>query len=295
MKSLFTLTLIALTAFTLQSQTSLILQPGAEEGKDAWIGNYPSYINENFGDMIEFDAWAWTSGGVITNIRSLVEFDLSSIPEGSEIISAQLNLFYNPDTWFGGGVHSGVNNSVISRITEEWEEFEVTWNTRPDITGLNAVSIPATTSGTMDFHINVTAMVQDMVNDPEHSHGFQLRLKTEVAYRSLLFCSSDFPDASNHPKLQVLYNPPLKLSAEKIAEAQVSPNPFSESTTITFANDNGENYMFSLVDMNGKSVIEKNINSNSVIIEKDEIPSGIYFYNLISESGNKITGKIIAQ
>ena len=62
--------------------------------------------------------WTW---------QGLIKFDISSIPTNAEIISATLNIFYREwdDNYPGGHI---IN---LYRVTRDWNEQTVTWNTQP--------------------------------------------------------------------------------------------------------------------------------------------------------------------
>jgi hypothetical protein len=80
------------------------------------------------------------------------------------------------------------------------------------------------------------------------------------------------------------------------AEATVFPNPFSEKTTVEISGlFSNEKSHFELFDVNGNIVREFYFTGNSADVERKNLSSGIYFYQILS--GNKIitTGKIIAE
>lgn len=193
------------------AQTTITLQPGATSGKDAMI--WTNNPNTNYGTTRDFKAMAWTWSGAPGVRRSLIDFDLSGVPAGAQIVDARLSLYFNPnsgDVPFTGGHSSlsGSNASVLQRITSQWDESTVTWNNQPATTTQNEVQLPQSTSPTQDYlDIDVTAMVEDMIADPS-SGGFMIRLQTEQHFRVLLFASSDDLNAALHPKLEITYNDP---------------------------------------------------------------------------------------
>jgi hypothetical protein len=78
---------------------------------------------------------------------------------------------------------------------------------------------------------------------------------------------------------------------------QVSPNPFSTSTTIKLNGNKGsEPITFLMYDMTGKEIKVKNtVSSQQIIIERGELPNGIYFYK-VSQNSNVIgIGKLIVE
>jgi gliding motility-associated-like protein len=184
----------------------LSLQPDSIEGKDAEIvdwapdGAHPSTAK------LHARAWTFSSDPVI--VRGLLSFDLASIPTGTIIDSARLSLYSYISDIGGHSTLSGSNASLLQRITTDWPET-VTWNTRPLTTTQNEVTLPASTIAVQHYpNIDVTALLQDMVDEPDSSFGFLLKLITEEYYRAMIFASSDNPDSTLHPKLDVYYNEP---------------------------------------------------------------------------------------
>ncbi|MCG8685564.1 MAG: DNRLRE domain-containing protein, partial [Desulfobacterales bacterium] len=213
-----TLTLTEIAAFScidgapykviLEKITELVLQPGPAEGKDAFIEEYPeaNYSNRNFGNYPEILASAWTADGIPLKIRSLIEFDLAEIPEGTKIKSAKLSLYHAISSGHGLGhsSQSGSNEWLLQRVTSDWSEDKVTWNTRPSFTDQNEVLVSESTDPYQDYvDIDVTSLIQDIIDNPTASFGIQLKLATESYYRKVIFSSSDCSDSTLWPKLVV--------------------------------------------------------------------------------------------
>ena len=188
---------------------NITLQPGTSNGKDAEIFSCVQcgYNNQNFGASKELSAIAWTNGGAVSNARGLIEFDLSAIPAKSLINNAKLSLYYNPTSTNGNDTALiGTNACLLKRITENWTRETVTWDNQPQTTEINKVILPQSTTSNQNYlDINVTALVADMINNPTQSFGFMLKLETEEFYRRLIFASSDNPDLTLHPKLEITY------------------------------------------------------------------------------------------
>lgn len=193
------------------AQTTITLQPDNIQGKDALIHGLQSEKNVNYGSNPQFMANAWTFQGTPGMVRSIVNFDLTSIPLNAVVNKAELYLYGMDSITSGGQVNSslsGPNNTTLQRITSSWEENTVTWNTQPTYSTQNIVSVPASTASVQDYIINVSALVQDMINDPAHSFGFMLKLVDENYYRRINFCSSDYSNPLRRPKLVITYTPP---------------------------------------------------------------------------------------
>ncbi len=209
--AIFLLTFGANASFAAEG-ISIILQPDGTCGIDALIGNCVpcGYDNSNFGDGEEFNALAWTNGGSISDHRSLIKFDLSGIPTSANVLNATLTLFYNPTSSNASGLHSqtsGSNEAYIQEITSAWDEHTVTWNNQPSTTSNNQAYVPASLTSTQDYQVDITAIVQDFVNNPSLNNGMMIKLISESYYRCLLFASSDHPNPALHPKLEITYSP----------------------------------------------------------------------------------------
>lgn len=226
MRKVLFVSALMLSAFLSFGQTTtVVFKPNATVGKDAPIckfdndcistGETQTNADRNFGteETLWMKDWTWNaigcSGGTI---RSLLCFtELSNIPSNAVIVSATLRLYgvtSDRNTSYPGAPASYYENTVVvQQITSPWNENTVTWNTQPSTTTANQFIIPQSTS---QYNWNYTnssselvAMVQNMVSG--NNYGFMLRLQTEQHYRNMVFASSDHPDASLHPELEVTY------------------------------------------------------------------------------------------
>jgi len=194
---------IPLSINLLYSQATLVLQPGPEDGKDTRINSLEEYTG---GNQDEFMAAAWTYQSRPATDRSTIAFNMTTIPAGSTILNATLSLFGPPGLVSGG--HStlfGSNEAWIMRITSEWDEHAVIWETQPSTTLQNRVYVPESMKPYQDYELDVTNLVQDMIDDPENSFGFLFKLETEIYYRRLNFASSDHLDPTKRPKLEITF------------------------------------------------------------------------------------------
>jgi PKD repeat protein len=205
MKKTFVLLAIFFVSFlrNAESQTILVLQPGPE-GKDAQLWSIMPY--SNYGDIPKFDCSGWTHYGVYGVNRGLIDFDLSAIPDSTEILDARLDLSFVclEPTYFG---HTGENEAYLQLVTAAWEEDSVTWANQPSTTQDHQVYIPASTDPYMDYlNIDVTTLMRKLLAEPEAYHGLMLKLLDENPYRCLLFASSDYNDTIEfRPKLRITY------------------------------------------------------------------------------------------
>jgi hypothetical protein len=105
----------------------------------------------------------WCSDG-------LYRFDISSIPSGASIIRATFHLFYNK--WTSTNPAGRMLN--VYRITSDWNEDTVTWNTAPTYNpAASAFSpVPATVNLWMEW--DVTSDIEEFVSGTTN-YGWRLR------------------------------------------------------------------------------------------------------------------------
>lgn len=187
-----------------QNIETIQIRPGPENGIDAEVRtdmNYPIWYDD------DFIANAWTVSGNPFLQRSLIKFDLTSIPQGSEIVSARLSLYCNTSSGHHQ-LHAGLNSSYLLRITSEWDQYSVVWNNQPETTMDDAVVLPQSSNQTQDYpDIDVTSHVLYFYNHPQLNYGLLLKLVDEDLYSALVFASSNHLDSSKRPLLEVDYIP----------------------------------------------------------------------------------------
>ncbi|REJ81708.1 MAG: T9SS C-terminal target domain-containing protein [Bacteroidetes bacterium] len=267
------------------------------EGVDALIGNAQAagYDTLNFGDSWEFDALAWTYSGQKSEGRSLIYWDFSEIPSNAIVNSADLTLYWVPvGSNPGHSNQSGPNDASLYRITSPWNEHTVTWNTQPSIDTSMFVHVPASTSPQQDYTLDLTSIVQRMVNDPAGNHGLLFKLNNENYYRSLVFCSSDHPDPARHPRIDVCYTLPTSIDEE------------NNNSDLIFEHYASKGYMLvksqkifpagsdiQLYSIYGKLLMyNQSISGNMAMINLKELQSGIYFVR-VNYSGKVASKKFV--
>lgn len=188
--------------FISYGQVQIVLQPGPEEGKDA-------YINTFYGLRLDttqsFIAAAWTYDGFEGVGRSFIQFNLPELPDDYSNFEAKINFHYDYSSHHEG--HGGDNACKLERVIEYWTEEGVSWYNQPIVSETNAVILPASTTTDQDYlNIDVTQLVLDMYNDQDNSFGFRLSLLDETIYRSMILASSDHGDAKIRPSLVISYD-----------------------------------------------------------------------------------------
>lgn len=185
---------------------SLTLQP-ANNNMEFGLENLNGSDQSGFPPS-SMDADAWTIGGYNAYLRTLIKFDLSSIPSTATIKSANLYLYSHPTPPSGNQVDANfgtANAMLIQQVSSSWSTSGLTWFNQPSVLTSNQIVVPQAPQGQLDLNVDVTAQVASMVNT-NANYGWLLRLQTETAYNSRIFVGSrntTYPD--KHPKLVVYY------------------------------------------------------------------------------------------
>ncbi|PHS08600.1 MAG: hypothetical protein COA88_06450 [Kordia sp.] len=177
------------------------IRPDVSDGKDAFIYEYNA--DQNLATHPDFMAGMYNS----QETRNLIRFDFSQIPAGATVQSVELSLYSYNST--ANGTHSGINTSLLQRVTSSWEEDTVTWNSQPITTVDDEVVLVNSTMNVQNYlDIDVTNMTSYMIANPSNNYGFMLRLEdeTNTSTRRMLFASSDNADSDLHPKVVIEYS-----------------------------------------------------------------------------------------
>ncbi len=266
MKKIYTLLFVGLGFFA-STQETLTLKPGPNEGKDTEIAFASIYDGDNLGDLSLIGASAWTWSGEASKVNTIIDFDWSQLPQGAIVTNAILKFYaFNGEN---GSVeyHStlnGSNESWLNKITEPWDEHLITNSNPPAYTEMNRVSVQMTDSVTQDIEINVTQLVNDILENPSEGYGFYWKLQTEEHYRRIGFCSSDNSDANKWPEITITYNLTNSINENKADFTFVNP----VNDKITLKNLKIANQSFQIVDLQGRIIKEGKLNSSEINVEK---------------------------
>ncbi len=199
----------------------LVLQPGPERGKDAMISNLNP--EKNFGDYKYFEATYLTEPvlTVMRSNRSLIGFNLDTLPKSAMIKKVILKLSYDLPIPFDS-LYYFTNTSpifygaVLQQIVEPWEENKVTWNTQPKSIETNQVYISPFIKNSNQIEIDVTKLfvAPSATTDPPvyPNYGMLFRTWPVEKFPGFRFASSDYPLTSNTikmwPALTIYYTLP---------------------------------------------------------------------------------------
>ncbi len=256
-------------SYTIPNVTSIELQPGAE-GKDANIFSRSDSKATNRGNdaVLESYTWTWIADGLGQgSFRSLIQFDLSSVPSDATITSAELILKAANHAVNGS---FGTNESKLHRVSSSWTESTVTWNTQPTYSQNIFVTLPTSTSATQDYTVDVTNHVKDMVSNPAANFGWMLKSSIEETYKAMRFHSSDATTSNLRPLLKIKFSCGLTTNLEEVSQNEnlsVFPNPSEGIINFAFGENN-----WTIYDNLGEIVMTSNVNS----VDISSLKAGLY-------------------
>lgn len=196
-----TLTPLASGSVTLISiADSVVLEgyPTANVGTagDMWVG---------YDDMLDPD-------GKI--VRSVVKFNLASVPAGAKVQGAKLRI-YSVGYWDFPNVYDTIR---AYQAVGDWNESTVNWNNKPNAgQGYGSVSIIANSNWTW-YELDVKDLVQGWLNGSMANHGILLRGQEESGSNSS-WRSFSTKEGSNPPQLVVNYGSALSANAAQAVVA----------------------------------------------------------------------------
>ncbi|HHW87701.1 MAG TPA: DNRLRE domain-containing protein [Chloroflexi bacterium] len=135
--------------------------------------------------------------------QAYLRFDLSAIPPGAEIQSAELDLFQT----------AGTNNLVrVYTVASAWDASQTTWNRQPDISNLETWRAPATVNQYITYTSSAfLSLVQGWVNTPERNFGLMLASGATATSDGREFHSAENASAQ-FPRLRVTFIlPPIRV------------------------------------------------------------------------------------
>ena len=133
---------------------------------DAWVD--AAAPDTNYGTYDQLSA-----GQINHRYRNiLLRFDLSSVPAGSHISAAYLEMqtIINLQALTGAGAEDNVLELHAARLDDRWSESRVTWNNQPNATELGD---PPTDVHTGDLwkRIDVTRIMRSLITKGDRNYG----------------------------------------------------------------------------------------------------------------------------
>ncbi|MCC6299252.1 MAG: DNRLRE domain-containing protein, partial [Anaerolineales bacterium] len=213
---------------------TLTLQPSAAAGVDTYL--LSSYSTTNFGTSNEMGVGE--ANDATNRIgRSLIKFDLSSIPANATITSATLSLWTNTD-------YSSNDRTIrVYRLKAAFNESQATWNARAagsnwqtaGASGVNdresadigSALILSNEPLNIEKQITLTpSQIKEMIDGTFTNNGFIIVADTELN-DGFTYKTSDHATGSQRPKLVIQYTLPPggNIQSDSLAVNLPHPNP----------------------------------------------------------------------
>ena len=139
------------------------------------------------------------------SLRGLVEFDLTSIPDGSIVTNATLTLEYAG----GSGSASGPLTMHFDPLTSSWSEATVTWNNRPGLNIAHQMTGTFPLSGFNPTQNDLTTLAQKWIDETLPNHGIQISIPVweSATFKARYFYQKEW-SPSLAAELSVTYTEP---------------------------------------------------------------------------------------
>lgn len=191
--------------------TTYTSQPDDTTGSDCYIQKEAATTNYNNAYLLIGE-----SNAAVATYRSLIKFDLSSIPSGAQVSAATLSI------WVFEDVSSNARTLRAYRVKRNWVETEATWNVYStgnswgtagcdnttsdrDATDMGSASVGAAVSVGTEIQISLTTAEMNKFFDGTYTnYGWLLKVDTE-ADDCYLYDSSGSLTAGERPKLVIEY------------------------------------------------------------------------------------------
>lgn len=280
-------------SFTAYSQsTTIVLQPGPSEGYDVSYGNNPDYLVPN-SLSTDFGTAQWTCGGTPCELRSLIKFNLNSIPTNAVISSATLSLYANPSQLNGnpaaGPTHGTNNSSELLKIVSPWSINTVNWDNQPNVSNSDIVTLAQSVTNYDDYlNIDVTAIAQGWINNPANNYGWMLKTQTSDFYNCMIFGSSNFPDSSKRPALTLNFQSPLGINSNNLSDATLTlfPNPSQNDLYLSLNASYVGKLTIKIINLLGQVIYKENIEKSASSFDTNfnvsSYSKGLYLIQVIS-------------
>ena len=198
--------------------------------QDASVNSLSPTTNNGGSDKMEIKA----NGAIGEAEQSLIEFDITSIPEGAIITDATLKLY-------ASNVTGSTNLDLyLDRNDGDWDESTVDWNTKPAQFGTDKINIPNATSSVQGVQeYDVEDHVQHFLRYEHLNAGWNIRLidETQGSAYGIEYFTSEHANDILRPKLNVNYILPIEFEFDI---THCTPGNSDASVDATISGGSGE-------------------------------------------------------
>jgi hypothetical protein len=243
----------------------------------------------NYVSSSDFVAFVDDNKGTPVIGRSLFYFDYTLIPQNSTIVSANLDLYSNPNPTFQPTTLNGDNDCILVKVKQSWSPSTVNFTNQPMVDTSYSVLIPPPSTNNQNYiGIDITSIVSNIVSNPLSGFGLMLKLVKETGIKSLNFCSSDYPLTSLRPLINICYltSTGQQETINIPVSVKIYPNPAANEITIDeFTNVKS----YTVTNSIGVLVVinKKFSSSNYAKFDISNLSSGMYILTMETEQGTR--------
>ncbi|MCH8123294.1 MAG: T9SS type A sorting domain-containing protein [Bacteroidetes bacterium] len=289
---------------TLYEHNTLVLSNGA--GQHLFAGRTSITTNALRRTLIAFSvASALPDGAVIDSVQ--LKLHLSKTVSGAKRISVHWVLTdWGEGASDAAGTEGAGTAATIGDATWLHTFFDTsTWQTAGgDFRPIESASTLVAGNGTYTWGSTpeLIADVRQWVDAPQENFGWLLLGEEEELQTAKRFDSRENPNPDFIPKLHVYYSIATRIETETIPTTlrllQNYPNPFKQTTTISFILDAPQHVTLKVFNALGRTVATlvaswQHTGLYQVAFDASDLPPGVYFYRLTG-SGSHQFGKMIA-
>lgn len=254
--------------------------------------------------------------------RAIIQFDLSEIPDGAQIESAELKLYMDRSATtdvksvevfevlkdWGEGVSDGTDGGRGEGRGGDATEGDVTWiNTFfPDemwdnpggdytSTGVTSLDIDGIDYYTWPSTPDMVTLVQKWLDTPDENHGIILLGDETVSRTAKRFGSRQNANEDQRPVLIVEYSGEttstdvLSDIPQSVQLQQNYPNPFNPTTSISFSVPEATFAEIAVYDILGRklqTLLSERVQAgqHATTFDASTLSSGVYLYTLQTEN-----------
>ena len=236
------------------------------------------------------------AGQANNNRESYLLFDLSTVT--GAVTAATLKV--NGHTEDSRDVNIVVGAYTVSNTS--WTESALTWNNKPASAATALATATVTDATARYYNWNVASYIQSELAAGRTKVSFVLKNQQETQGR-LLWNSKE--TGSNAPQLTITPQASTRQETTEIniaaanSELNSFPNPFRESSTVTFSLSAPGHTQLAAFDITGKQVAMLvngylQAGDHRALLTTHRLPAGVYVLKLV-HNGSIITKKLVKQ
>jgi len=202
--------------------------------------------------------WTWFGPGCGEGaMRGLWKFNLN-VPTNHTMLydnRATLHLLFptgSTETHFYTGEATS-NRFYVNRVTQNWGETTVTWNSQPAVTTTSQVLVPSCTPNpsTADYTVDISNIAIEWICNGAPNYGVRLRMENETQlYRRVSFTNREYANPLRRSFLRLQY---AQIEATSSNSNICMGNNFSINCNLTNTN-NPSQYTYQWKHLNSSTV-----------------------------------------